>query len=85
MFIMQPELIRKNGFPVQVHHVTTKDGFILQVHRIPHGRKAGSGENTEKPVVFLQHGFLASSADWLMNTVEKALGTKFLCMELHNF
>jgi hypothetical protein len=57
---------------VEIHHVITEDGYILEVHRIPYGRISGPEPN--KPVVFLQHGFLASSADWIMNTVDKALG-----------
>jgi len=65
-------LVKKYGYPLEIHHVTTKDGYILELHRIPYGRKSEPAEN--KPVVFLQHGFIASSADWIMNTVDKALG-----------
>ncbi|ODM95481.1 Lipase 3 [Orchesella cincta] len=68
-----PQLIHKYGFPCEIHHVTTKDGYILELHRIPFGTKSGSGPKPGKDVVFLQHGFLASSADWIMNTVDKAL------------
>ncbi|CAL8088834.1 unnamed protein product [Orchesella dallaii] len=68
-----PQLIRKYGFPCEIHHVTTKDGYILELHRIPFGTKSGSGPKPGKDVVYLQHGFLASSADWIMNTVDKAL------------
>lgn len=46
------------------------------MHRIPCGRigcehvgKRGSGQP-----VFLQHGLLSSSADWLLSGPEKALG-----------
>lgn len=77
-FYFQPQLITKYGFPVEVHHVVTNDGYILELHRIPHGTKKGSGPKPGKDVVFLQHGFLASSADWIMNTVDKALGRYFL-------
>jgi lysosomal acid lipase/cholesteryl ester hydrolase len=71
---LKPQLIAKNGYPVETHHVITKDGYILQIHRIPHGRK--NSEESNKPAVLLQHGLLASSADWIMNTVDKALGMK---------
>ncbi|XP_069960382.1 lipase 3-like isoform X2 [Cherax quadricarinatus] len=33
-----PELIEVRGYPVEVHYVTTQDGYILELHRIPHGR-----------------------------------------------
>lgn len=58
---------------MEVHHVVTKDGYILELHRIPFGTTLGSGPRKGKEVVFLQHGFIASSADWIMNTVDKAL------------
>ncbi|PAV79960.1 hypothetical protein WR25_13011 [Diploscapter pachys] len=33
-------IIRYHGYPVEIHHVTTQDGYIIQMHRIPFG-KAG--------------------------------------------
>lgn len=36
--ITVPEIIRRRGYPVEVHHVRTEDGYILELHRIPHGR-----------------------------------------------
>ncbi|XP_042890933.1 lipase 3-like isoform X1 [Penaeus japonicus] len=33
-----PDLIQVRGYPAEVHHVTTRDGYILQLHRIPRGR-----------------------------------------------
>merc|ERR1711936_535102 len=32
-----PELIRSNGYPAEEHWATTPDGYILALHRIPHG------------------------------------------------
>lgn len=74
---LQPELIKKNGYPVESHQVVTQDGFILTLHRIPYGRHGdASGENRvqARQPVFLQHGLLSSSACWLMAEPEKALG-----------
>ncbi|XP_059483957.1 uncharacterized protein LOC132201648 [Neocloeon triangulifer] len=52
-----PDMIKRQGYPAEIHYVTTEDGYILQMHRIP---------NPGKPVIFLQHGLLCSSADWVM-------------------
>jgi len=67
-----PELIRENGYPAESHDITTKDGYILTVHRIPHGVD-GPG-TAPRPVVHLQHGLLSSSSDWVMQPPNKALG-----------
>ncbi|KAB0799644.1 hypothetical protein PPYR_07524 [Photinus pyralis] len=61
--LLVPELIRKYGYPCEVHTVVSKDGYVLEMHRIPFG-KSGPSEN--RPAVYLQHGILASSADWVL-------------------
>ncbi|XP_047474951.1 lipase 3-like isoform X1 [Penaeus chinensis] len=42
-FLTTPEIIRARGYPAQTHHVTTSDGYVLQMHRIPGGRGGGQG------------------------------------------
>jgi len=66
------ELIRSNGYPAETHWVTTEDGYILAIHRIPHGKD--NREKGDRPVVFLQHGLLCSSADWVVADPSKGLG-----------
>ncbi|KAK5982529.1 Ab-hydrolase associated lipase region, partial [Trichostrongylus colubriformis] len=39
-----PEIIRYWGYPVEIHYAVTQDGYILELHRIPHG-KAGTSRN----------------------------------------
>uniref|UniRef100_A0A7I4YFX5 Lipase n=2 Tax=Haemonchus contortus TaxID=6289 RepID=A0A7I4YFX5_HAECO len=70
-----PEIIKHWGYPVEVHHVVTPDGYILEMHRIPYG-KAGPS-NTSRPVVFLQHGLECSSSDWIMNLPDQSAGYVF--------
>ncbi|KXJ71265.1 hypothetical protein RP20_CCG021027 [Aedes albopictus] len=60
-----PQLIQKYNYPVEVHHTTTEDGYELELHRIP--SLPGS------PVVFLMHGLLCSSADWVIIGPNNAL------------
>ncbi len=36
-----PNIISKNGYPVEIHRTRTKDGFNITMHRIPSGREAG--------------------------------------------
>ncbi|XP_054743363.1 lipase 1 [Anastrepha obliqua] len=51
------KLIAKYGYPAEVHHVTTEDGYILTMHRI---RRQGA-----QPF-FLQHGLVDSSAGYVI-------------------
>jgi lysosomal acid lipase/cholesteryl ester hydrolase len=61
---------------VESHKVVTSDGYILTMHRIPHGKNESPNDEPKKqrPVVFLQHGLFASSFEWFMNKPEKLLG-----------
>ncbi|XP_058789430.1 lipase 3-like isoform X2 [Phymastichus coffea] len=52
------ELITQANYSVEIHHVTTEDQYILTVFRLP-------GPPGSTPV-FLQHGLLESSVDWLL-------------------
>jgi len=69
-----PAMISKEGYPAETHTVVTEDGYILEMHRIPYGRKSPKKEGVKRSVVFLQHGLLSSSIDWLVAGREKALG-----------
>ncbi len=59
------EYLKKYGIDVEEHFVTTEDKYILRMFRLPH---------KNAPVVLLQHGVLASSWCWLVNSPEKSLG-----------
>jgi len=59
------------GYPSETHTVVTEDCYILEMHRIPHGKNA---KKATKGAVLLVHGVLGSSADWVMGEPEKFLG-----------
>lgn len=72
---MQPLLSYKRGYGSEVHRVVTSDGYILEVHRILSSPRLRSSRRARhKPVVFLQHGFVDSSATWVMSGVEHGFG-----------
>ncbi|VVC89029.1 unnamed protein product [Leptidea sinapis] len=63
MYLNITQLIKKDGFAVEEHIVTTEDGYILKMFRIP---KSG-------PPIFLMHGIISSSDDWISIGINKAL------------
>jgi len=69
-FMDTPEIIEYYGYTSETHTVTTDDGYILTVHRIPHGKAS----STVGPPAFIQHGLLCSSFDWVVNGPEQSLG-----------
>ena len=68
------DIIANRGYPVETHTVTTADGYILEVHRIPYGKGQSSNTNSKRRVVFLQHGFLNTDNVWLIQPSDRALG-----------
>ncbi|XP_060193382.1 triacylglycerol lipase 2-like [Lycium barbarum] len=60
-----------HGYKCQEYEVTTEDGYILSVQRIPEGRVGGGGQNRQP--VLLQHGVLVDGVTWLMNSPEQSL------------
>ncbi|GAB0091160.1 hypothetical protein DMENIID0001_059700 [Sergentomyia squamirostris] len=67
------EMIESYDYPVETHIVKTSDGYLLTMHRIPYGRAPGAEAGPDKQVVFLQHGLLCSSADWVVTGPTQAL------------
>ncbi|NXL92409.1 LIPM Lipase, partial [Alectura lathami] len=71
-FMNVTEMIRYHGYPGEEYEVTTKDGYILGVYRIPSGRNM---QNTgKKPAVLLHHGTLGDSSYWISNLPNNSLG-----------
>lgn len=53
------------GYPLELHHVWTHDGWALGVYRIPHGKQRNS-QPGKRPVVLLLHGFSLSSLSFAL-------------------
>ncbi|XP_053663303.1 lipase 3-like [Anopheles marshallii] len=57
--------ITRHGYPVELHKVTTQDGYILSLVRIP--------GKSDKPPVLIMHGLLSSSVDWTVQGPDKSI------------
>ncbi|VDK76783.1 unnamed protein product, partial [Cylicostephanus goldi] len=71
-----PQLIAHFGYPVEGHTVTTEDGYILTVHRIPFGRDERPAPHTSnvRPPVLLMHCLLCDSSVFVLNLPAQSLG-----------
>lgn len=67
------EIIHYNGYPAEEYTVTTDDGYILTIQRIPQGRQE-TFLTGPKPLVLVQHGLLASSSNWVANLPNESFG-----------
>ncbi|NXH16817.1 LICH hydrolase, partial [Bucco capensis] len=71
-FMNVSEIIRYHQYPSEEYQVTTEDGYILGVFRIPSGRN--SHNTGKKPAVLLHHGTLGDSIHWISNLPNNSLG-----------
>uniref|UniRef100_A0A7S0A2Z0 Partial AB-hydrolase lipase domain-containing protein n=1 Tax=Pyrodinium bahamense TaxID=73915 RepID=A0A7S0A2Z0_9DINO len=67
-----PEVVAGRGYPIESHFVTTADGYILNLFRIPHGLHTDPVR--ARPVVLLQHALLESSFSYVSNSPWQSLG-----------
>ena len=61
------ELVNYWGFPYENHMVTTEDGYILNMHRIP------SSQPTTDRVVLLQHGLQGDSSNFIFGPTDTVI------------
>lgn len=72
LLLFQPKMIERHGYPSETHTVTTEDGYMLNLHRIP---------NPGKQPVLLNHGILMSSVDFIVTGPDRALGKYLIILE----
>lgn len=64
--------MEKYNYPSETHHITTKDDYILTIHRIPHG--PNSPKPIDRPAILLLHGLACSSNVWVTQGPGKDFG-----------
>lgn len=72
---IQISIVQRFGYPAEEYKVQTPDGYLVRVHRIP-----GSQANPKasgKPVVYIQHGILASSDMFVIGGPDHDLGMNY--------
>ncbi|CAJ0574859.1 unnamed protein product, partial [Mesorhabditis spiculigera] len=70
-------IAKRWDYEAEEHFVTTADGYILTIHRIPNKQHQKGIPNCARPTVFLQHGMEGSSASWILNLPSQSAGFTF--------
>lgn len=66
-------MIQNHGYPCEIHHIITEDGFILEYHRVPYGFK-NKASNEKRPPLILMHGLSFTSVQDFAQGPKKGLG-----------
>lgn len=69
------DLVTSKNYPLEIHYVTTKDGYILRLFRIPGAKdeKVFEKNNLNKQAILLIHGIFDSSDGWVCNDEDKSI------------
>ncbi|XP_022912355.1 lipase 3-like [Onthophagus taurus] len=66
------DMVEFYGYPIEVHEdIQTEDGYLLTMHRIPHGKS--NGDQKDKKVVLLMHCLMCSGAVYAVYGPENGL------------
>ncbi|XP_063702654.1 gastric triacylglycerol lipase-like [Culicoides brevitarsis] len=76
-FIDSEDFIIAAGYPVETHHITTQDGYILTLHRIP-------STNFSSSPVLLVHPMTTSGIIWVLPLTRKAKPIAFGLSDLQH-
>jgi len=74
MNTFQDQIIAKYGYPVEHHNVTTEDGYILGVFRIPYSPKSPLVPGQRKKAIYLNHGLAGTGQEWILQYGNRNLG-----------
>ncbi len=71
-FLFQPDLVKSLGYPIEEHSIQSQDGYIVTMHRIPHGF-LNEDQDNPRPVVLLAHCMMASSVVFTFGPTNQSL------------
>ncbi|KAH7938753.1 gastric triacylglycerol lipase [Rhipicephalus sanguineus] len=67
------QLIRSKGYPFERHNAITSDGYIIEMHRIPHGLE-DCKEPCHRQPILLMSGLLGDSSNFVLDFPKQSIG-----------
>lgn len=64
------------GYPVEVHQITTSDGYKISLHRIPHSPFSQQGQS--RPPLLLVHGLTVSGSMYIVPLTDIKKGLAYM-------
>lgn len=71
-------MVKKENFPIETHYVTTEDGYILRLHRIPPKANVSIENQYATRVMLFMHGLLESAPTFLIRPNKESAGKQFI-------
>lgn len=72
--VFQKYFVKRFRYPFEVHaNITTEDGYMLNLYRIPYGRSNKYSYKIRPPVLLI-HGLSSSCEDFVVTGLGKGLG-----------
>lgn len=59
------DAVRRNNYEIDIHFVTTKDGYILKLYHMPPRRTNATPADTKPRIMFFSHGMFGTSAEFI--------------------
>ena len=73
------QMCANHGYKAEKHQVTTADGYILAMYHMSGYLNSTNSDDSQKPVVFMQHGLWDSSFTWIVDGA--GLGPAYLMVD----
>lgn len=63
--------MRKHNFEIELHYVTTEDGYILSLYNMP-PKTSNSSRQSNPKIMFFSHGLGGSSGEFIASNISAA-------------
>lgn len=70
---IQLKMVQEEGLQLENHSVTTENGYILNMHRLPNPNRT--------KVMFLMHGLISASSCYIVKPKQQSAGNEHISIQ----